>query len=230
MLLPVAMLAAQFSLLGLQPSDTIVLVSGDKLYDTTLAGMAFERLGHMDYAVLNGGYAKWAQEGRPTDAALPAVTESKYPVKKDADDFTVDFQTVAAQLGKPGVVIIDVRPTDFYTGKKSDEARAGHIPGAISRPFTEDVITSSNKVVSFKPTDALVVAYRQIIPSKDTEVIVHCRTGHQASQTFFVLKRLLGYPNVRWYDAGWTEWAARSELPIVNETQDVKSKNGKLRS
>ena len=51
---------------------------------------------------------------------------------------------------------------------------------------------------------------------------MHCRTGHQASQTFFVLKRLLGYPNVRWYDAGWTEWAARPELPIVSETRDLK--------
>lgn len=224
MVLPPPMLAAQFSLLGLQPADTVVLVSGDKLYDTTLAGMAFERLGHMDYAVMNGGYAKWAQEGRPTDAALPTVTESKYPVKMDADDFTVDFQAVAAQLGKPGVVIIDVRPADFYTGEKSDEARAGHIPGAVSRPFSEDVITSSTKVVSFKPAVALAAAYRQIIPSKDTEVIVHCRTGHQASQTFFVLKRLLGYPNVRWYDAGWTEWAARTELPIVNEAQARKSK------
>lgn len=224
MLLPPHMLAAQFSLMGLQPSDTIVLASGDKLYDTTLAGMAFERLGHMDYAVMNGGYAKWAQEGRPADAALPVVTESRYPAKMDGDDFTVDFHTVAAQLGKPGVVTIDVRPADFYTGKKSDEARAGHILGAISRPFTEDVITNSNKVVSFKPTDVLSAAYSQIIPSKDTEVIVHCRTGHQASQTFFVLKRLLGYPNVRWYDAGWTEWAARPDLPIVNESEDVKAR------
>ncbi|MFH0725162.1 MAG: rhodanese-like domain-containing protein [Pseudomonadota bacterium] len=218
MLLPTPMLAAQFSLLGLNPSDTIVLVSGEKMYDTTLAGMAFERLGHRDYAVMNGGYAKWALEGRPADAALPTVTNSKYPVKKAADDFTVNFQAVASNLGKPGTVIIDVRPADFYTGKKSDEARAGHIPGAISRPFTEDVITSPDKVVTFKPTDALTAAYGQIIPSKNTEVIVHCRTGHQASQTFFVLKRLLGYSNVRWYDAGWTEWAARLELPIVNET------------
>ena len=224
MLLPPPMLAAQFSLLGLRASDTIVLVSGDKLYDTTLAGMAFERLGHMDYAVMNGGYAKWVQEGRPTDAALPVVTNSKYPVKKNADNFTVNFQAVVAQLGKPGVVIIDVRPTDFYMGKKSDEARAGHIPGAISRPFTEDLVIGSNKVVSFKPTVALTAAYSQIIPSKDTMVIVNCRTGHQASQTYFVLKRLLGYTNVRWYDAGWTERAARLELPIVNETQAIKSK------
>ena len=186
--------------------------------------MAFERMGHMNYGVMNGGYAKWAQEGRLTDTALPSVTNSKYPMKTDADNFTVDYQFVAAQLGKPSVVIIDVRPADYYTGKKSDEARAGHVPGAISRPFTEDLVIGSSKVVSFRPTAALAAAYSQIIPSKDTMVIVYCRTGHQASQAYFVLKRLLGYSNVRWYDAGWTEWAARPELLIVSETQDIKTK------
>ena len=53
-----------------------------------------------------------------------------------------------------------------------------------------------------------------LIPSKETKVIVHCRTGHQASQTFFVLRHLLRYRNVRWYDAGWSEWSARVELPV----------------
>ncbi len=214
MLLPPPMLAAQFSLLGLQPSDTVVLVPGDKMHDATIAGMAFERMSHANYAVLDGGYARWTLEGLPVDAALPAVAASSYPVKQDADRFTIDYGAVAATLGKPGTVIIDVRPADFYTGKKSDEARAGHIPGALNRPFSEDVVTSSNKVVSFKATEDLASAYRQLIPSKSTEVIVHCRTGHQASQTFFVLKHLLGYTNVRWYDAGWTEWATRPSLPI----------------
>ncbi|MCF8077577.1 MAG: hypothetical protein K9L23_20950 [Desulfotignum sp.] len=45
-------------------------------------------------------------------------------------------------------------------------------------------------------------------------MIVHCRTGHQASQTFFVLKHLLGYEQILWYDAGWTQWAALPELPV----------------
>jgi thiosulfate/3-mercaptopyruvate sulfurtransferase len=219
MLLPAAMLAAQFSLLGLNSADTVVLVAGDKFHDATLAGMAFERLGHMNFVVLDGGYGKWAQERRPADAALPPVTASRYPARTDADRFTVDYRAIASALGKPAPVIIDVRPVDFYTGKKSDEARAGHIPGALNRPYTEDVITSSNKVTVFKPLDTLAAAYGQIVPSKDTEVIVHCRTGHQASQTYFVLKHLLGYPNVRWYDAGWTEWAARRELPVANEAQ-----------
>ena len=69
--------------------------------------------------------------------------------------------------------------------------------------------------VRFKPVSELAGAYEKIIPTRETPVIVHCRTGHQASQTFFVLKRLLGYKNVYYYDAGWTEWAARPELPVA---------------
>jgi len=222
MLLPAPMLGAQFSLLGLNPEDTVVLVTGDKFHDATLAGMAFERMGHMSFAILNGGYAKWAQERRQADTALPAVTPSNYPDLKNADRFTVDYRAVASGLGKPAPVIIDVRPVDFYTGKQSDEARAGHIPGALNRPYTEDVVSQTNKVVAFKPLDVLAAAYARMIPSKSSDIIVHCRTGHQASQTYFVLKHLLGYSNVRWYDAGWTEWAARRELPVVKEVQVVK--------
>ena len=214
MLLPASMLAAQFSLLGLTPTDTVVLVAGDKFHDATLASMALQRLGHANYAILSGGYAKWVAEGRPADAALPRVVKSAYPVNEHVDDFTATYLDVTAAIGKPGIVIIDVRPADFFTGKKSDEARAGHIPGAMNRVFSEDVATAEDKSVSFKPTEVLATAYGAMIPSKDTDVIVHCRTGHQASQTFFVLKHLLGYQNVRWYDAGWTEWAARPELPV----------------
>ena len=128
--------------------------------------------------------------------------------------FAADIESVVTTdwLGQnlDKVVVLDIR--------KVEEYKAGHIPGAINRPYTEDVVTSSNKVATFRSPEALAEAYARIIPSKDTDVIIHCRTGHQASQTFFVLKHLLGYSRVRWYDAGWTEWAARPELPIVNET------------
>ena len=93
-------------------------------------------------------------------------------------------------------------------------ARAGHIPGAVNRPYTSDVITNDSASVRFKPVPELAEAYAQLIPGKDTPVVVSCRTGHQASQTYFVLRHLLGYQHVSWYDAGWTEWSARPELPI----------------
>ncbi len=95
-----------------------------------------------------------------------------------------------------------------------EEARGGHIPGSKNRSFTEDV-TKIGNVTLFRSTEDLAQAYSKLIPSKDATVIVHCRTGHQASQAYFVLRNLLNYKNVLWYDLGWVEWAARSELPVV---------------
>jgi len=126
---------------------------------------------------------------------------------------TVDYEFVRQHIGQAGSLILDVRPTEYYTGQKSDEARAGHIPGAVNRPYTEDLEKSSDATV-FKSLEVLAQAYAQRIPSEDTTVIVHCRTGHQASQTYFVLKHLLNYQHVYWYDAGWSEWASRPELPV----------------
>jgi thiosulfate/3-mercaptopyruvate sulfurtransferase len=216
MLLPAEMLAQHFSLLGIEPTDLVVLVYGDRPMDATLVSMACERLEHQNYAILSGGFGKWTKEGRPTDTVLPPVATTRYPVKNQKDSFTVDYKTVLAALQDRGTVILDVRPADFHTGKKSDEARAGRIPGAKNRPFSED-ITKQDEVVVFKPVNELAAAYGALIPSRDTRLIVHCRTGHQASQTFFVLKRLLGYSRVFYYDAGWTEWSARAELPIEKD-------------
>ncbi len=218
MLLPAKQLADHFSLMGLRPEDTLILIWGDKLQDATLVGMACERLGHSRTAVLRGGFAKWKSEKRPLDTLLPVVTPTQYPVPPKADAFTVGAKEVLAAVGKPGSVILDVRPADAFTGKKQEEARGGHIPGAFNRAFTEDMVKGEG-FSTLKPLAELAEAYAKLIPAKDSPVIVHCRTGHQASQTFFVLTRLLGYADVRWYDAGWTEWAARSELPVVNEVK-----------
>jgi thiosulfate/3-mercaptopyruvate sulfurtransferase len=212
MLLPAPLLASHLSLMGIKPDDLVVLAAGQKFHDATLAGMAFERLGHQKYAVLQGGMGKWLAEKRPLETALPAIRPSQYPVQ-NADTFTVDHRRVLAAQKQGTALILDVRPTDYYLGQKSDEARAGHIPGAVNRPYSEDVI-KTEQGVKFKPVNELAKAYANIIPSKETPVIVHCRTGHQASQTFFVLKRLLGYKKVYYYDAGWSEWAARPELPV----------------
>lgn len=218
MLLPATILAEHFSLMGIRPEDTIVAIWDDKQQDATLVGMACERLGHRRFAVLRGGFAKWQREKRPVDTLLPVVTPSHYPVPEKPDSFTVGAKEVLAAMGKTGIVILDVRPVDFFTGKKRDEARGGHIPGAINRPYTDDMEKGAGFTALKSATD-LSAIYGKLIPSKESPVILHCRTGHQASQTYFVLTRLLGYTNIRWYDAGWTEWAARPELPVASESR-----------
>lgn len=213
MLLPARVIGEHLSLMGIQPSDALVLVSGDKVHDATLVAMALERVGHQRYGVLDGGFGKWAAEGRLSDQALPVVMPTEYPEDASADHFTVDYKEVLRRMHDRSAVVIDVRPADYFAGAKSDEARVGHIPGAMNRPYTED-LAGNDKYKQFKPVDVLSAEYRKLTPSLDSPVIVHCRTGHQASQTFFVLSRVLGYRSVSWYDAGWSEWAARPELPV----------------
>jgi thiosulfate/3-mercaptopyruvate sulfurtransferase len=211
MLLPAEMIAAQLSLMGIKPTDTVVIVPGDKLRDATLVGMALNRVGHKRWAILEGGFDKWAGEKRPVDNRLPAITATTYQARSGADDFSVDHQDVLAALDEKQTVIIDSRPAAYFTGEESDEARAGHVPGAVNRPYSEDLRDDGH----LKPVSELIAAYEALIPSKNTPVIVHCRTGHQASQTYFVLRHVLGYPNVKWYDGSWTDWAPRPELPLA---------------
>ncbi|MBI5592361.1 MAG: YeeE/YedE family protein [Deltaproteobacteria bacterium] len=214
MLMPAEIIAAKLSLMGIQPKDMIVLVyDGDRIRNAGLIAMALERVGHYRYAILDGGFDKWMAEGKTIDNTLPRVQRSAYPAKPDTDNFSVSYATVLAHVQNKTALIMDVGPEEYFTGKISDEARAGHIPGAVNRVFSADLATTS-AYTGFKPLPELTENYAKIIPSLDTSVVVYCHTGHQASQTFFVLKHLLGYRNVYWYDAGWTEWAARPELPI----------------
>ena len=212
MLLPARLLAEHCSLLGIRPNDTVVIVPGEKFHDATLVSMAFARLGHGRCGILDGGFARWRAENRTLTTALTQVTPSDYAQPAGTDEFTVDATTVLADATSRRALILDVRPADNFTGAKSDEPRGGHIPGARNRPYSLDVL-SSKEAHGYRPRAELAAEYAAIIPSLDTAVIVHCRTGHQASQTFFLLRNLLGYRNVRWYDAGWSEWSARPELP-----------------
>jgi thiosulfate/3-mercaptopyruvate sulfurtransferase len=212
MLQPVDMLAKHASSMGILPSDTVVLVYGEKPHDATLFAVALERLGHTKYGILNGGFKNWLNEKCPVTADLPVVTETDYPSSQTADTFTVDYKAVLQHLQNKSAIILDVRPADYFNGTKSDEARPGHIPGAINRPYTED-LQKLGETAIFKNTADLEKAYAFIIPNKDSRVIVHCRTGHQASQTLFILNKLLGYKKILWYDAGWSQWAALKDLP-----------------
>jgi thiosulfate/3-mercaptopyruvate sulfurtransferase len=88
--------------------------------------------------------------------------------------------------------------------------RGGHIPGAQSIPWAQTVCEDG----TFKDADALRALYEPKGVTPDKDVIAYCRIGERSSHSWFVLRELLGYPNVRNYDGSWTEWGSMVNMPI----------------
>ena len=211
MLAPAADIATALGRLGIGRKDTVVAYD-DRLRDATLMAIALERVGHRSFAVLHGGYGKWTKEGRPVTAEIPVVKAIPYEAPEGADNFTIDADSLHAAMKQGNVTILDVRPAAYFSGEKSAEARPGHIRGAVNRPYEDDVVADA---ALWHDESVLRDAYGQLGLNEDRPVVVHCRTGHQASQTYFLLKHVLGFKDVKWFDASWMVWAARSDLPAV---------------
>ncbi len=205
-------------------NDTAILLYGDN--NNWFAAYALWQLkyyGHRDVRLINGGRKKWLEEKRPLTKETVNVKPTTYRVSGTDESLRSYKEEVFSIVEgrKPGQ-LVDVRSVDEFTGKiiappgMSETAqRAGHVPGAANIPWAQ----ASNEDGTFKSFDDLKKLYdSKGITGKD-EVIAYCRIGERSSHTWFVLKYLLGYGNVRNYDGSWTEWGNLIGAPIVNETR-----------
>jgi 3-mercaptopyruvate sulfurtransferase SseA len=210
-------LAQTFGELGLTADTPVVLCADDKVQDATFVALALLHLGHRAVAVLEGGIPGWASEGRPLTDEVVAPQPATYQPRPGADDFTITTDELAKAVRAGATKVLDVRPPAMYRGEQSTEARPGHIPGAVNRPFSVDLQRDATGQWLL-PRVELQQKYGALF-SPEAPITVSCRTGHTASHTFFVLRHLLGYDKVRWYNGSWTEWAARPELPAATGDQ-----------
>ena len=198
---------------------TTVVVYGDK--NNWFAAYAYWFLklyGHEDVRILDGGRQKWIDESRELTTETPAPAAVAYAAREPDESIRVRRDEVLAGLGDPGRALVDVRSVQEYSGElvappgyeQEGALRAGHIPTAQSIPWAEAVRDDG----TFKPVEELQRLYAEKGVTPDKEVVAYCRIGERSAHTWFVLRELLGYPDVRNYDGSWTEWGNLVDVPI----------------
>jgi len=203
-------------------NDTTIILYGDN--NNWFAAYAFWQLkyyGHRDVRLMNGGRKKWVEEKRPLTTDPTKVTPVVYLASGPDESIRARKEDIAAILDhRRAAQLVDVRSLDEFTGKiiappgmTETAQRAGHIPGAANIPWAQ----AANEDGTFKSADALAQLYGAKGISGTGEVIAYCRIGERSSHTWFVLKYLLGYNNVKNYDGSWTEWGNLVGAPIERE-------------
>jgi thiosulfate/3-mercaptopyruvate sulfurtransferase len=210
-----------FRRVGVNPDTTLVLYGDFNNWFAAFAFWVLKYYGFKDLRIMNGGRKKWIAEDRPMTKDVPTVAAGTAVAHPADEKLRAYYDGVKASLPDVHATklgLVDVRGPKEFTGEvtappeypNEHAQRGGHIPGAKNIPWGQAV----NDDGTFKSFAELQQLYQSkgIVPSKP--VITYCRIGERSSHTWFVLKYLLGYPDVRNYDGSWTEWGNQIRSPI----------------
>ena len=207
---------------GVTPQTTIVLYGDNNNWFAAWAFWQLKVYGHEDVRLMNGGRKKWLAEGRDLETETTRPASVTYKAKDPDFSIRALLPEVQAAYKRSDSVLVDVRSPQEFTGEilappglPETCQRGGHIPGAKSIPWGK----ACNDDGTFKSREELEALYGGQGVTSDKNVIAYCRIGERSSHTWFVLKYLLGFQNVRNYDGSWTEWGNLVGAPVERGTQ-----------
>ncbi len=197
--------------LGVSNDMWVVVYSEKSNPNATYLAWILDYLGHKKTGVLDGGWEKWASEDQPIAQEYPSLAPKKF-FGKVIHETIAEKKWVQKNRSSKDVVIVDVRSPKQYSGEEGEEIRKGHIPGARSL-FWETTL-EGNEIKTWRKPEDLQRQLASLGIVRNKEIVVHCRTGREASHVYFTLKHVLGYPEVRLYGGSWVEWSADKSLPV----------------
>lgn len=222
-LLPAAQLEKAFGDLGITNQTRVILYGDMNGLFAARAFFTLDYLGHGDdAALLDGGLEKWRKEGRQVSTEAVISKAAQFTARIQPQTIVMmqvvrDISHEVLTANPPNFSIIDARPREEYEGVKPghDIKRTGHIPGAKSVFWMQNLESAENPVMRSVAQLKRLYAEQGVTPSRT--VVTYCRTGVQASFTYFVM-RYLGYDTMM-YDGSYLEWSSAETNPVATGSQ-----------
>jgi thiosulfate/3-mercaptopyruvate sulfurtransferase len=202
---------------GIGGETTVVLYGDNNNWFAAWAFWQLKMYGHNDVRLINGGRKKWIAEGRELTTDIPRISSTTYRAKDPDLSFRAFLPEVMKASAEGTSQLVDVRSPQEFSGEllappglPETCQRGGHIPHAKNIPWAK----ACNDDGTFKSPEELKALYGSVGIGGEKPVIAYCRIGERSSHTWFVLKYLLGYKNVKNYDGSWTEWGNLVAAPV----------------
>jgi thiosulfate/3-mercaptopyruvate sulfurtransferase len=203
---------------GVSDSDTIVLYSGNNNWFASYAYWLFKYRGVENVKLLNGGRKKWELESRLLNQDEPNRSATTFNIGAQDDSIRIFRDEAIKRAQDTSNAWVDVRSPEEFRGEllapphlPQEQAQVpGHIPGASNITWSKTV----NEDGTFKTPEELEQLYSAEGITKDKEVVTYCRIGERSSHSWFVLRELLGFENLKNYDGSWTEYGSLVGVPI----------------
>ncbi|MBN2870266.1 MAG: sulfurtransferase [Campylobacterales bacterium] len=214
----------EISRLGIDEKSEVVLyapISEPKdLLKTSYIYWALNYYGIKNVGILDGGMKAWKNAQLPLTSEETMIKPTAFKARLDNGKIA-DLAYVKNHLGK--LPMIDARPADMYLGITPTPTvkRNGHVEGAMSYSWNYSV----DKEYLLKPRAMLERVFKEGYGlDKNKEILVYCTGGLETSYNYFVLSGVLGYKNVRLYDASMKEWGNREDTPMSQYRYEMFSK------
>jgi thiosulfate/3-mercaptopyruvate sulfurtransferase len=203
-------LAATLGRLGIDRTMQVVAYDQDAGSYASRLWWLLRYAGHDAVAVLDGGWAKWIREGRPTRAGEETKPARRYETAP-RPALRVDVENVAAHLDEPGRLLIDARAAERFEGRSETIDRvAGHIPGAINHFFKQNLAADGTML----PAEVVRANLLRLLGGQPPEqVVMYCGSGVTACQNLLAMEHV-GLPGARLYAGSWSEWSSDPSRPV----------------
>ena len=213
-------LEATFARLGIGKGRQVVAYDQETGMFASRLWWMLRYMGHDAVAVLDGGFTRWRQEGRPTRSGEEQVAPAVF-TGQPREQMRVTVADVMSKSGDPSMLLVDARSPDRFEGKHEPIDRVpGHIPGAVNHYYKQNMAADG----AMLPVETLREQFSATLGDhRPEQAVMYCGSGVSACQNLLALEHA-GIRGVRLFVGSWSEWSNDPQRPVQTGPATVTRK------